>query len=308
MVSVAFLYPKFLLLLLLVPFFIFIYFFSLVYTRKKAMVFANFEAMQRFYDMEFFSRNFLALYSHLIIIVLMVFAVAGTSVAFDAETSTFSYALAIDNSGSMKTADVLPTRLDAAKTSAKKFTDWLPVGVEIGVMSFAGDAEILQGLDSSKIRARMAIDRIEFGDVHGTNIYNAVISANSLFGDRRMKSLIILSDGQLNIGDAPQIIKYANRNNLVINTIAMGTEEGGVTDLNTISKVDIDFLKSLAFNTNGKFFQAQDLNQLDESFVTLVREVNRDVSIDLTFYLMFGALGLFTINWIFRNLRFRIVP
>ena len=308
MVSVAFLYPKFLMLLLLVPFFIFIYFFSLVYNRKKAMVFANFEAMQRFYDLEFFSRNFIALYAHLIILVLMVFAVAGTSVVFDAETSTFSYVIAIDNSGSMKTADVLPTRLEAAKTSAKKFTDWLPIGVEIGVMSFAGDAEILQDLDSSKIKARMAIDKIEFGEVHGTNVYNAIISANGLFGGGRAKSVILLSDGQLNIGDAPQIIKYANRNNLIVNTIAVGTMEGGLTEQNTISKVDLDFLEALAFNTGGKFFQAEDLNQLDESFITLVREVNKDVSVDLTFYLMFGALGLFTLNWVLRNLRFRIVP
>ena len=61
--ELLFLYPKFLMLLLLVPFFIFVYFFSIAYNKKKAVLFANFEAMERFYDVEFFSKNFLALYS-----------------------------------------------------------------------------------------------------------------------------------------------------------------------------------------------------------------------------------------------------
>ena len=45
--GLSFLYPKFLALLLLVPFFVFVYFFSIVYNKKKASVFANFEALER---------------------------------------------------------------------------------------------------------------------------------------------------------------------------------------------------------------------------------------------------------------------
>jgi len=306
--QLLFLYPRFLLLLLLVPFFVFIYFFSIAYNKKKAVLFANFEAMERFYDVEFFSKNFLALYVNLAVLLLLVFSLAGTSVAFDIDTSSFSYVIAIDSSNSMSTVDVVPDRLSAAKGAAKDFIDLLPLGVEVGVVAFSGDALVMQELDTSKLKTKMAIDNIDFGIIQGTNIYNALIGANKLFEGRQIKAVILISDGQLNIGDAPQITRYVNRNNLVVHTIAIGTEEGGLTDYNTISKVDEDFLKALSFNSGGEFFRAMDIKDLGDSFSTLIRETNREVIIDLTFYLLIVAIFIFSVLWILYNLRFKIVP
>lgn len=306
--ELLFLYPKFLLLLLLVPFFVFVYFFSIMYNKKKALLFANFEAMERFYDVEFFSKNFLALYVNLAILLLLVFSLAGTSIAFDVDTSAFSYVIAIDTSDSMATSDVSPDRLDAAKSAAKDFIDLLPLGVEVGVVAFSGDALVMQSLDTSKMKTKMAIDNIDFGIIQGTNIYNALITSNKLLGSRQIKAAILISDGQLNVGDAPQITRYVNRNNLVVHTIAIGTEEGGLTDYNTISKVDEDFLKALSLNSGGEFFRATDIKDLGDSFSTLIRETNREVVIDLTFYLLLVAIIIFSILWILYNLRFKVVP
>ena len=306
--ELLFLYPKFLLLLLLVPFFVFVYFFSIMYNKKKAILFANFEAMERFYDVEFFSKNFLALYVNLAILLLLVLSLAGTSIAFNIDTSSFSYVIAVDTSNSMSTSDVAPNRLSAAKSSAKDFVDLLPIGVEVGVIGFSGDALVLQNLDTSKMKIKMAIDNIDFGVIQGTNIYNALISANKLFEGRQIKAVILISDGQLNVGDAPQIIRYINRNNLVVHTIAIGTPERGLTDFNTISKVDEDFLQSLSFNSGGEFFRATDLGDLGDSFSSLIRETNKEVVIDLTFYLLILAIIIFSILWILYNLRFKVVP
>jgi len=306
--EISFLYPKFLALLLLVPFFVFVYFFSIIYNKKKAVLFANFEAMERFYDIEFFSKNFAALYVNLIVLILLIFALAGTAVVFNVDTSAFSYVIAIDTSSSMAADDVFPNRLDAAVEEAKDFIDLLPVGVEVGIVSFSGDAEVLQTLDTSKLKLKMALDAVDYGVIQGTNIYNALIASNKLFDLRQMKSVILISDGQLNVGDAPQIIRYINRNNLIVNTIAVGTEEGGVTEFDTVSKVDEDFLKSLAFNSGGKFFRVKDVGDLDSSFNSLVRETNKEVVIDMIFYLLLVAIFMFTILWILYNLRFKVVP
>jgi Ca-activated chloride channel family protein len=306
--GLSFLYPRFLSLLLLVPFFVFVYFFSVIYNKKKAVVFANFEAMERFYDIEFFSKNFLALYVNLFVLILLVFSLSGTAVSFDVDTSAFSFVIAVDSSSSMATADVVPTRLDAAKSEAKKFVDMLPFGVEIGVIGFSGDALVLQSLDSSKLRAKMALDNVDYGMIQGTNVYNALLASNKLFGTEQMKSVILISDGQLNVADAPQIIRYINRNNLIVNTIAVGTEEGGVTEFDTLSKVDEDFLKSLAFNSGGRFFRAKDAESLSASFDALVKETNREVEIDLSFYLLLAAIAIFTLLWILYNLRFKVIP
>ena len=306
--GISFLYPRFLLLLLLVPFFIFVYFFSLMYNKKKAVLFANFEAMERFYDIEFFSKNFLALYANLLILVLLIFALSGTAISFDTDTSAFSYVIAIDTSSSMSTVDVLPNRLEAAKNEARDFIDLLPIGVEVGIIGFSGDATVLQTLDSSKVKLKMVLDSVDYGAIQGTNIYNALLASNKLFGLKRMKSVILISDGQLNVADAPQIIRYVNRNNLIVNTIAVGTEEGGLTDFNTISKIDEDFLKSLSFNSGGQFFRVKDIGDLDESFNTLIGETHKQVTIDITFYLLLLAIGFFSILWVLYNLRFKIIP
>jgi len=305
----SFLYPQFLILLFLVPFFIFIYFYSMIYSKKKSLLFANFKAMQRFYGIEFFSKNLLALYLNLAILILIVFALAGVGVSIDATTSSFSYVIAIDNSQSMSATDMSPNRLSVAKEEAKRFVDVLPIGVEIGVIGFSGDAKVYKELDNSKLKTKMAIDAIDFGKVSGTNIYNVLLTANKIFYAKQMKGIILISDGQFNIGEAPEVIRYINRNNLVIHTIAVGTSEGGlVEELNIISKVDEDFLKSISFNSGGIFFRAKNMDELKNSLESIVLQTNKEVTIDLSYYFLIVAIILFTILWILNNLRFKIVP
>ena len=306
--ELSFLYPKFLTFLVLVPFFVFVYFFSIIYNKKKAVLFANFEAMERFYDIEFFSKNFMALYVNLFVLILLIFGLAGTAVSFNVDTSSFDFVVAVDTSSSMTANDISPTRFDAAKGAAKDFVDMLPIGVEIGVIGFSGDAVVYQTLDSSKIKVKGAIGSLDFGQVEGTNVYNALIASNKLFGDRKLKSIVLISDGQLNAGDAPQIVRYIQRSDLIVNTIAVGTLVGGVTSFDTISKVDEDFLKSLAFNSGGQFFRAKDADALSASFDALVRETNREVEIDLSFYFLLAAIVIFTLLWVLYNLRFKVIP
>lgn len=303
-----FLYPKLLLLLFLIPLFIFIYYFGIIFNKKKSMVFGNFEAMQRFYDVEFFSKNFIALYINIAILILLIFAVSGTVISYEAETSSFSYVVAIDNSGSMRADDFSPNRFEAAKESAKRFIDLLPKGVKVGVISFSGDAQILQDVDVSKLKAKLAIDRADFGNIEGTNVYNALISANRMFEDDKLKSVVLISDGQFNIGDTPQILDYAKDNNIVVNSISIGTSEGGVTNTETVSRVDEDFLKSISFESEGKFFRVGDLVDLDESFTYIAEDFEQEVSIDFSFYLLLGAIVLFFINWVLYNLKLKTIP
>ncbi len=306
--ELVFLYPKFLAFLLLVPLFVFVYFLGLIYNKKKAVIFSNFEAMERFYDVEFFSKNFFALYMNLAVLILLILALSGTGISFIADTSVFSYVVAVDSSSSMSSDDVFPNRLEAARNGAKKFVELLPVGVEVGVLEFSGDASVLQELDSNKFKVNIALDAIKYGDVQGTNIYNALIGADKLFGDRQMKAVILISDGQLNVGDVSRVIKYIGRNKLTVNTVAVGSEDGGLTGFNTISKVDEDILKSLAFNSGGEFFRAKDVKDFDLLFDSLMNTMTQEVTVDLSFYFLIGAILMFTILWTLHNMRFKVIP
>jgi Ca-activated chloride channel family protein len=306
--ELVFLYPRFLIFLLLVPLFVFVYFFSLIYEKKRAVVFSNFGAMERFYDIEFFSKNFLALYLNLTILILLILALAGTGVSFVADTSIFSYVIAVDASSSMSSDDIYPNRLEAAKEGAKKFVNLLPVGVEVGVLEFSGDASVLHVLDSNKFKVNLAIDAVEYGDVQGTNIYNALIAADKIFEERQLKAVILISDGQLNVGEVSRTIKYINRNKMTVNTVAVGSEEGGVTGFNTISKVDEDILKSLAFNSGGEFFRVKDVQDFDLLFDSLMNTMEKEVTVDLSFYFLIGGILILTLLWVMHSFRFKVVP
>ena len=78
--------------------------------------------------------------------------------------------------------------------------------------------------------------------------------------------------------------------------------------MDTISKTDEDFLASLASETGGRFFRAEDLADLDSSFAEITRTTIKEVQIDISLYLLLVGLALFTLSWILYNLRFKIVP
>jgi Ca-activated chloride channel family protein len=311
MISFVFAHPHFLWFLLLAPLFVFIHFISLNYNKSKALPFANFQAIERFYNIEFFSKNFIALYFQIFILILIILGLAGMSVSFDTDTSSNSFVIAIDSSGSMTAQDISPSRFDVAKQASKNFVNDLPIGVNVGVIGFSGDALIYQNLVNDKNLIKSSIGEVEIGRVEGTNIYNAIITANQLFNDKndgKGKSVILMSDGQINVGDAPLIIDYAKENEIILHTLAIGTSEGGLTSLNVVSKADSDFLKSLSFNTGGYFFEVGDINSFKESYSTIVEKGNFKVTLDITPYLLIAALMILLFYWISYSLKFKSFP
>ena len=90
--------------------------------------------------------------------------------------------LAMDVSGSMRAADVLPNRMVAAQEAAKAFVAGLPRSVRIGVVSFAGTAAVVQAPTFSREDVVAAIDRFQLqrGTAIGSGI---VLSLATLFPD-----------------------------------------------------------------------------------------------------------------------------
>lgn len=282
-----------------------------MYHKKKSVVFSNFKALERFYGIEFFSKNFISLYVNVFIVILLIFSLSGTSINFESDTGSYSFVVLMDNSQSMSANDILPDRFSASKISAKSFIEGLPLGVNAGVIGFSGESVVYQELTTNKFLLQKAIDNVEYGEVGGTNIHNALINADRLFeniDDEKKKAVLLYSDGQANVGDINLILDFAKRNDLVIHTIGVGTEFGGVTNIDFISKADIDFLKALSFNTNGLFFRVEDINDFDKVLIDLIDEGFYESNIDLSMYLLILAILLFTIYWFFYNFRIRAFP
>jgi Ca-activated chloride channel homolog len=81
--------------------------------------------------------------------------------------------LAIDISRSMRVADVQPTRMVAAQEAAKAFLGEVPKHIEVGLVTFAGSAQVAQRATLDRPSLTSAIDAIQMQ--LGTAIGNAIV-------------------------------------------------------------------------------------------------------------------------------------
>jgi Ca-activated chloride channel family protein len=88
--------------------------------------------------------------------------------------------LAMDVSGSMRATDVEPNRLVAAQNAAKAFLTELPRNVKVGIVAFAGSAQVAQLPTVNREDLVRAIDQFQLQ--RGTAIGNGIVmSLNTLF-------------------------------------------------------------------------------------------------------------------------------
>jgi Ca-activated chloride channel homolog len=299
----SFLHPQYLFLLFAIPIIFIIHFFSLNNRKKIALKFANFDAISRIQGIDFFSKNIIILSLSVLIVLLMILAVSGLSIQVFKKSSSFSFVIVIDSSESMEADDFKPDRITVAKQTAIDFVNEAPIGVRIGVVSFSGNSYIRQDISEDKTEIKNSINSINIESWGGTDIYEAIITSTNLLYDEENKAIILLSDGQINVGKLEDIIDYANENKVLIHTIAIGTTEGGRTS-HAISKLDEDSLKSISYNTYGEYFLAENKEELSQSFLNILDLTKKKVSIKLSNYLILFAIVLFIIKFFLANTRY----
>jgi Ca-activated chloride channel family protein len=69
--------------------------------------------------------------------------------------------MAVDVSRSMLAEDVEPNRIKAAQAAVKEFIRELPVDIRVGIVSFAGTAQVVQAVSESRTDLVEAIDRFQ---------------------------------------------------------------------------------------------------------------------------------------------------
>lgn len=299
--------PLYLNFLFLIPLLILIHVWTIKLRGKRALKFANIEAIERVSGVELFSRNLTPLFVNIALIVCLTLVLAGTTFHIEKRASSFSYVLAVDASSSMRANDVLPSRLFVAKQAAKDFVDLLPVGTRMGIVSFSGVSYIEADMTQDKRVLKDTLDTIDVKAVGGTNILDALITSVNLLEDEKSRAVVLLSDGQLNVNTVQEIIEYAKRKDVVLHTIGIGTLEGGEAEY-FISKLDEDALRALAYNTNGKYYHILDQNSLQEAFGDIAVSTESLVGIDLSVSLLIAALILLFVQWILVNTRWRGIP
>jgi len=133
---------------------------------------------------------------------------------------------ALDISGSMRSEDVYPNRLEFAKTKMETFFDQMPSD-EIGIVAFAYSPFVLAPFSSDKETLKMMIEGVDDTYINmGSTDFSALgeLSA-SLLEKKKPKILVLFTDG----GDEEAIVGFSDilkTNSVDLYVVLVGTDKG----------------------------------------------------------------------------------
>ncbi|MBU1203492.1 MAG: VWA domain-containing protein [Nanoarchaeota archaeon] len=304
--------PMFLWFLLGIPLLVFIHFQSLNRIRRRALKFANFEAISNIIgERQALSKNFFLLLLRCLALVLVTLAISGMAIWYVGYGSDTDYVLAIDTSNSMTIDDLTPDRVGAAKEAAMEFVDVAPPNSYFGVVVFSGSPIVKQKLTDKRINVKKEIEDIFVSVTGGTNIGDAIITSVSVLSpSNNSKAVILLTDGQTNIGPPiEEAIAYANENGVIVHTIGVGTEEGGILEgTSIVLGLDEQELVKIAMETSGQYFRAISKESLKYSYSEISRLDEQKIRKDLSFIFVLVVFVILLFEWFLINTKYRTIP
>jgi len=305
----TFLWPEFLWLGLLLPVLVLLYVWLMHRRKKSAIRYASLSLVKEALGKGAAWRRRVPPLLMLASLAVLVLASARPMAVVTLPTHQQTLILAMDVSGSMRAADVQPNRLVASQNAAKQFVAELPRDVRVGIVAFAGTAQLVQPPTLSRQDLVDAIDRFQLQ--RATAIGSAiVISLATIFpdagidlsqvtGERKMPkalqldsqrkpeddfkpvppgsyssaAVILLTDGQRTTGPDPiDAAKMAAERGVKVFTVGFGTKDGEVIGFEGWSmrvRLDEDTLKSIADITKAEYFYAGTAQDLKKAYEAL---------------------------------------
>ena len=181
----SFIWPSLLWLLFLPPLLVGMYLLILRRKKKAALRYANIAMVRESIGRGSRFRRHAPPALMLAALVVMLMAVARPETVLTLASRTSDVMLSMDISGSMRTADIEPTRIEASKIAAKAFIDMQPRDVKIGITAFAGAAFLVQAPTIDRDALLATIDRMELQ--RGTAVGSAIlVSLKTIFPDAQI--------------------------------------------------------------------------------------------------------------------------
>lgn len=305
----GFLWPQFLWGLLALPLLVLLYVWLLRRRRQLAVRYASLSIVRQAMGSGPGWRRHLPPLLLLLALALLVLASARPVAVIALPSNQQTIILAMDVSASMRATDVEPNRLVAAQEAARTFLKELPRDIKVGVVAFAGSAQVAQLPTLNREDLLTAIDRFQLQRATATG--NAiVISLAALFPDagielqqlsfERMRgmgrpidqppprqnefipvppgsytsaAIIMLTDGQRTTGVDPlDAAKMAADRGVKVYTVGIGTVDGEIIGFEGWSmrvRLDEETLKDIAMKTAGEYFYAGSAEDLKKVYQNL---------------------------------------
>ena len=176
---IGFLWPMLLWLLLLVPLAVALYVIILRRRKRSALRYANLPLVKSAAGAMGWRRHVPPALM-LVSLTLLLLAMARPTALVSLPSNRAIVMLAMDVSGSMRAADVKPSRIEAAQAAAKEYIKDQPKDVQIGIVAFASTALLVQNPTTDRAALNAAVDRFELqrGTAVGSGI---LVSLSTLF-------------------------------------------------------------------------------------------------------------------------------
>lgn len=198
--------------------------------------------------------------------------------------------LSIDVSGSMRSQDMHPNRLEAAKEAARAFLRGLSPATAVGLVAFAGTAERIH--PPTRDRARVLRSLEDLGFRPRTAIGEGLLEAVAALPGRVRQpgpdfrpdpslprgTVVLLSDGRSNTGIDPlEAAQLARRQNVVVYTVGVGDPAPRDFSWTIGGPLDEQTLKEVARITGGEYFHASTSTALARVYRQLAHRLSWEV-------------------------------
>ena len=300
------LWPGFLILLGLIPLVLALYIWMLRRRRRFTVRYSSLSLVRQALPHQSRLRRHLPFALFLLALTSLVIAlvrpVTITSIPVDQATII----MAIDVSLSMRSNDIPPSRLEAAEAAAISFIRRQKPGTQIGIVAFAGFAELVQPPTDDQEDLQAAVENLMLArrTAIGSGILkslDAIAEVDSSIAPTVNEAIpntgkptpvprgvyaphiiVLLTDGVSNSGPQPlEAASQAVDRGVRIYTIGFGTDNGTIPFNGQQSQndpfggggfrmgIDEDTLKQIASMTGGKYYSASSAGELQSVFQKL---------------------------------------
>lgn len=206
-------------------------------------------------------------------------------------TNGIDVMIALDVSKSMLSQDEKPTRLE----KAKQFIYQLSQNIQnnnIGLVVFAGEAFLQMPLTNDIAASKIFIGNAstDLVSVQGTAISDALLLCNTSLDTKtkQSKAVVLITDGDDHDNKAIEAAKQLAEHGAVVYTVGVGSLTGAPIIENgtqeykrdrngqtVITKLNESLLKDIAANTNGTYYNLDNVNTVATNVATALNSLQK---------------------------------
>lgn len=228
--------------------------------------------------------------------------------------------VAIDTSLSMKADDVSPDRIEAAKVAARSFVDLLPAKINVGLVTFNGNAQVRVTPTTDRAAVKSAISQASLGErtAIGEAIFASLDALKSVpagpKGEPVPARIVLMSDGETTTGRPDdEAAAAALKAKVPVSTIAFGTDHGSIDVPGEPTPVDVSVnrpaLAKIAQTTHGTTFSAASEGELKRVYSDIGSSVGYTTELkEIGVYLVGAGLILLFVTAVFSLAWFNRLP